>query len=1191
MSSRWIDDDRYCIDTCATGDHDRCPSDSECSSAQCAPEADACFDSLLNELNGLAHIAYKAKRMAKYSSNNFGWASNNFSNYALSNGQSNWNYGSNTASWCSNNFSNYALSNGQSNWNYGSNTASWCSNNFSNYALSNGQSNWNYGSNTASWCSNALFNLPSVLHTYDSIAPMPVGNVDNLGKFVEIIKGADAGNIYYVDMKGVAKLVYSPFSSNVSTWCSNSFSNFAASNAQSNWNFASNVAMWLSNNLPTWSNVTSDPMATNNPTSMYGTFTYNTSNSNIYFIDYTGKGVKIEGVYASNTASYASNAATYGSNLALWLSNNLANWSNVTTDPLATNNPASMYGSFTYNTANSNIYYVDYTGRAVPLANAYASNTSSFASNTAVYASNTATYASNTSTYASNTSTYASNTANYASNTSTYASNTSQYASNASTYASNTAFFSSNTAMWLSNNLPNWGNVTTNPLATGNPSPLYGTFTYNTGDGDIYYVDYTGRAIKIEDGFASNTSVNASNLAAWLSNNLPIWSNVSVDPAATNNSQNTYGTFTYNTANKNIFYIDYAGRAVQIEGPYASNTSAYSSNMSTWLSNNLPIWSNVTSDPNPTNNPITNYGTFTYNTVNSNIFFIDCTGTAKRIESPYASNTAAFGSNLALWLSNNLPVWSNVTSNPGPINPTGSYGTFTYNSLTAEVYFIDSVGRSGKIEGPYASNTATWLSNNLPIWSNTTTTPTATGNPTTSYGTFAYNTVTGDTYFVDYTGKAGKIESSYASNTAAWLSNNMPLWGNYTTNPAATNNPVNTYGTFWVNTATGDTYFIDYTGKSGKIETTYASNTAAWLSNNFSQKDWDWASNTADFLLKNQPEPYVERDYWLYPVGKNYTYTQCNVGIGVTTPNQALDVLGNAKLSGVVYVDIANGGAVYLYGSGNRAGTGIPTHGIGTDTTKITGVSGDEVWLYDSGGVILKTIAASNSSFAYPDAAANQGSTPPNYNGVEVLNTDCPTVWVSCNMRIPGNCAANTVNAWSICGNISLISTSCNNKIYCSNATFGGVYCDNYMTTNGVSFTSDRRLKQDIIDADLDICYSNVQNLPLRYYKWKDQVAEGSTKDRHRLGWIAQEVEAVFPKSVTTMHQHGLEDCKGMNQDQIITALYGTVQKLQHVQEDLQREVADLKIRESQRDQHVAELKALVTGLINTRALEALPKA
>ena len=60
---------------------------------------------------------------------------------------------------------------------------------------------------------------------------------------------------------------------------------------------------------------------------------------------------------------------------------------------------------------------------------------------------------------------------------------------------------------------------------------------------------------------------------------------------------------------------------------------------------------------------------------------------------------------------------------------------------------------------------------------------------------------------------------------------------------------------------------------------------------------------------------------------------------------------------------------------------------------------------------------------------------------------------------------------------------------------------------------SDRRLKENINDADLDTCYDTVKNLKLKRYKFKDGVLE-EKQDRNQLGWIAQEVEEVMPKSI-----------------------------------------------------------------------------
>lgn len=108
--------------------------------------------------------------------------------------------------------------------------------------------------------------------------------------------------------------------------------------------------------------------------------------------------------------------------------------------------------------------------------------------------------------------------------------------------------------------------------------------------------------------------------------------------------------------------------------------------------------------------------------------------------------------------------------------------------------------------------------------------------------------------------------------------------------------------------------------------------------------------------------------------------------------------------------------------------------------------------------------------------------------------------------------------------------------------------------------TSDARLKEDIQDANLDTCYDLVKTLKLRRFKWRDDV-EGIT-DKHVIGWIAQEVEDVLPKSVKTVDEkYGLTDVKFLNADQIYAAMFGTIQKLIEDKEKLESQVAELMKR------------------------------
>jgi hypothetical protein len=68
----------------------------------------------------------------------------------------------------------------------------------------------------------------------------------------------------------------------------------------------------------------------------------------------------------------------------------------------------------------------------------------------------------------------------------------------------------------------------------------------------------------------------------------------------------------------------------------------------------------------------------------------------------------------------------------------------------------------------------------------------------------------------------------------------------------------------------------------------------------------------------------------------------------------------------------------------------------------------------------------------------------------------------------------------------------------------------------GLNFASDPRLKEEIEDADLARCYETVRGLPLRRYKFIDTyLSTFNAADAHRLGFLATELEQVFPKSVT----------------------------------------------------------------------------
>jgi hypothetical protein len=100
---------------------------------------------------------------------------------------------------------------------------------------------------------------------------------------------------------------------------------------------------------------------------------------------------------------------------------------------------------------------------------------------------------------------------------------------------------------------------------------------------------------------------------------------------------------------------------------------------------------------------------------------------------------------------------------------------------------------------------------------------------------------------------------------------------------------------------------------------------------------------------------------------------------------------------------------------------------------------------------------------------------------------------------------------------------------------------------------SDERIKTDIQQADLQRCYENIKNIPLKKYTWREEIySADEVADRSRLGWIAQDVEGVFPKAVSKRPAFGYEDCRDLNVDQLYATLYGATQRLIQLTESMQ---------------------------------------
>ena len=133
-----------------------------------------------------------------------------------------------------------------------------------------------------------------------------------------------------------------------------------------------------------------------------------------------------------------------------------------------------------------------------------------------------------------------------------------------------------------------------------------------------------------------------------------------------------------------------------------------------------------------------------------------------------------------------------------------------------------------------------------------------------------------------------------------------------------------------------------------------------------------------------------------------------------------------------------------------------------------------------------------------------------------------------------------------------------------------------YSSTGGITQSglttwtvrSDRRIKENIVKASYEKCLDNVKNIELYNFNFKDNYV--STNDRHQLGFIAQEVQTVYPKAVEvnnitlntgyTSDVGTIENILTLNTTQIKYTLYGAVKKLIEKIEDIEMRVEKLYI-------------------------------
>jgi hypothetical protein len=97
--------------------------------------------------------------------------------------------------------------------------------------------------------------------------------------------------------------------------------------------------------------------------------------------------------------------------------------------------------------------------------------------------------------------------------------------------------------------------------------------------------------------------------------------------------------------------------------------------------------------------------------------------------------------------------------------------------------------------------------------------------------------------------------------------------------------------------------------------------------------------------------------------------------------------------------------------------------------------------------------------------------------------------------------------------------------------------------TSSWTTTSDKRIKENIETASYDKCYDNINSLGLYRFNYINGF-NNVNKDIKQLGFIAQEVKEIFPKSVLLNNNYNIPDLLTIDITQINYTLFGAVKKL-----------------------------------------------
>ena len=173
-------------------------------------------------------------------------------------------------------------------------------------------------------------------------------------------------------------------------------------------------------------------------------------------------------------------------------------------------------------------------------------------------------------------------------------------------------------------------------------------------------------------------------------------------------------------------------------------------------------------------------------------------------------------------------------------------------------------------------------------------------------------------------------------------------------------------------------------------------------------------------------------------------------------------------------------------------------------------------------------------------------------SGIVIIRYRLPTSSTSSSINFIRGTTADTNHDYKV-GNFngefkvisSVLSASNIDTEYIRITTAGAI--TNPSGTANWNIGSDRRIKENIERASYDKCFENINRLELNRFNY---VSGFNTvnRDRTQLGFIAQEVSDIFPKSISSQGYYSdtlnIPDLLSIDVSQINYSLYGAVKKL-----------------------------------------------